>query len=137
MLVTILRAGNGMLDGLLELVPSARVGHMGIYRDPSNYQAVEYLFKMPEESEDRDMIILDPMLATGNTICAAIERIKPLKPRSIKVLTLISCPEGIKKVQGDHPDVSIYTAAIDQRLNDHKYIVPGLGDAGDRLFGTK
>ncbi len=135
--VTILRAGNGLLDGLIELIPSARVGHVGIYRDPQTLEPVEYLFKMPEETEGRDIVMLDPMLATGNTLAAAIDRIKPLKPRSIKVLSIIASPEGISRLQEAHPEVPIYTAAIDQRLDTHGYIVPGLGDAGDRLFGTK
>lgn len=136
-LVAILRAGNGLLDALLELIRSARVGHMGIYRDPETLKPVEYLFRMPEETEGRDIIILDPMLATGNTVVAAIDRIKPLKPRSIKLLSVISCPEGIQRLHEAHPDVALYTAAIDQKLDADGYIVPGLGDAGDRLFGTK
>lgn len=135
--VTILRAGNGLLDGLLELVPSARVGHLGIYRDPKTLEPVEYLFKMPEETEGRDVIMLDPMLATGNTLASAIDRIRPLRPRSIKILSIIASPEGIARLHSTHPDVPIYTAAIDQRLDGHGYIIPGLGDAGDRLFGTK
>ena len=135
--VSILRAGNGILDGVLSVVPSARVGHIGLYRDPQTLQAVEYYFKMPEHMADRDVIIVDPMLATGHSAAAAISRVKETKPRSIKFLCLLAAPEGIKSLREAHPDVPIYTAAIDECLNDHGYIVPGLGDAGDRMYGTK
>jgi uracil phosphoribosyltransferase len=137
LIISILRAGNGLLDGMLQLVPSARVGHIGLYRDPTTLEPVEYYFKIPDDTGDRDVIILDPMLATGNSAIAAISRIKERKPRSIKFVSLVSCPEGIKALHDEHPDVIIYTASIDERLNEHGYIVPGLGDAGDRLFGTK
>ena len=136
-LVSILRAGSGILDGMLEILPSARVGHIGLYRDPKTLQAVEYFFKVPESMGDRDAILLDPMLATGNSAVAAVTRLKATKPRSIKFVCLLTCPEGIKALHAAHPDVPIYTAAIDERLNAKSYIVPGLGDAGDRLFGTK
>ena len=134
---SILRAGNGMLDGLLRVVPNARVGTVGLYRDPKTLQAVEYYFKMPADMAERDVIAVDPMLATGHSAVAAIDRIKATHPRSIKFLCLLAAPEGIRTLQAAHPDVPIYTAAIDDRLNDHAYIVPGLGDAGDRLYGTK
>ncbi len=136
-LVSILRAGNGLLEGILQLLPSARVGHVGLYRDPATLQPVEYYFKMPEHMSDRDVIIVDPMLATGHSAAAAITRVKETQPRSIKFLCLLAAPEGIKSLREAHPDVPIYTAAIDERLNDHGYIVPGLGDAGDRMYGTK
>ena len=135
--ISILRAGGGILDGMLRVLPSARVGHVGLYRDPKTLTAVEYYFKVPKEMEDRDAIVVDPMLATGNSAIAAIDRIKQTKPRSIKFVCLLTCPEGIKGFHGTHPDVPIFTAAIDDRLNDKGYILPGLGDAGDRLFGTK
>ncbi len=136
-LVSILRAGNGLLEGILQLIPSARVGHVGLYRDPATLQPVEYYFKMPEHMADRHVIIVDPMLATGHSAAAAITRVKETKPRSIKFLCLLAAPEGIKSLRDAHPDVPIYTAAIDECLNDHGYIVPGLGDAGDRMYGTK
>jgi uracil phosphoribosyltransferase len=136
-LVSILRAGTGILDGMLSVVPGARVGHIGLYRDPKTLKAVEYYFKMPKEMDERDVIIVDPMLATGNSAVAAIERIKTLKPKSIKFVCLLTCPEGIATMKAAHPDVPIYTAAIDRQLNDHGYILPGLGDAGDRIFGTQ
>lgn len=136
-LVSILRAGNGLLEGILQLIPSARIGHVGLYRDPETLEAVEYYFKMPEHMEDRDAIVVDPMLATGHSAVAAIERVKETNPRSVKFLCLLAAPEGIKTLQDAHPDVAIYTAAIDEKLNDHGYIVPGLGDAGDRMYGTK
>lgn len=136
-LVAILRAGLGFLDGILPLIPSARVAHMGLYRDPKTLEAVEYYFKVPEHMEDRDAIIVDPMLATGHSAAAAIARIKACNPRSIKFLCLIAAPEGIAHVHALHPDVPIYTASIDSHLNEKGYIIPGLGDAGDRLFGTK
>ena len=136
-LVSILRAGNGILEGMLSVVPGARVGHIGLYRDPKTLTAVEYYFKMPSEMESRDIIVVDPMLATGNSASAAVERLKELSPKSIKFVCLLACPEGIKTLQEAHPDVPIYTAAIDRQLNEHGYILPGLGDAGDRIFGTK
>ena len=135
--VSILRAGNGILEGMLSVVPGARVGHVGLYRDPQTLAPVEYYFKMPQEMEERDIVIVDPMLATGNSAIAAVDRLKKLKPKSIKFVCLLTCPEGIAALQKAHPDVSIYTAAIDRQLNDHGYILPGLGDAGDRIFGTK
>ncbi|MBY4596116.1 uracil phosphoribosyltransferase [Ottowia caeni] len=135
--VSILRAGNGMMDGLLSVVPNARVGHVGLYRDPQTLQAVEYYFKMPTGMNERDVIVVDPMLATGNSAAAAVTKIKSTGPRSIKFLCLLAAPEGIRTLQAAHPDVPIYTAAIDRGLNDHGYIVPGLGDAGDRIFGTQ
>lgn len=134
---SILRAGNGMLDGLLRVVPNARVGHVGLYRDPATLEAVEYYFKMPTDMPDRDVIAVDPMLATGHSAVAAIDKLKSLQPRSIKFLCLLAAPAGIATLHAAHPDVPIYTAAIDRQLNDHGYILPGLGDAGDRIFGTK
>jgi len=136
-LVSILRAGTGILDGMLTVVPGARVGHIGLYRDPKTLTAVEYYFKMPGEMDSRDVIVVDPMLATGNSAVAAVERLKELNPKSIKFVCLLTCPEGVKTFQAAHPDVPIYTAAIDRELNSHGYILPGLGDAGDRIFGTK
>ena len=135
--VSILRAGNGFLDGFLNVVPGARVGHIGLYRDPKTLQPVEYYFKMPQEMAERDIVIVDPMLATGNSAAAAVERLKQMHPKSIKFVCLLAAPEGIATMQKAHPDVHIYTAAIDRELNDHGYILPGLGDAGDRIFGTK
>jgi len=135
--VSILRAGNGILEGMLSVVPGARVGHVGLYRDPDTLKPVEYYFKMPQEMEARDIVIVDPMLATGNSAIAAVDRLKQLKPKSIKFVCLLTCPEGIAALQKAHPDVAIYTAAIDRQLNEHGYILPGLGDAGDRIFGTK
>ncbi len=135
--VSILRAGNGILEGMLSVVPGARVGHVGLYRDPATLAPVEYYFKMPQEMEERDIVIVDPMLATGNSAIAAVTRLKQLKPRSIKFVCLLTCPEGVAALQKAHPDVDIYTAAIDRQLNEHGYILPGLGDAGDRIFGTK
>ena len=135
--VSILRAGNGILEGMLSVVPGARVGHVGLYRDPETLQPVEYYFKMPQEMEERDIVIVDPMLATGNSAIAAVDRLKQLKPKSIKFVCLLTCPEGVAALQKAHPDVAIYTAAIDRQLNEHGYILPGLGDAGDRIFGTK
>jgi uracil phosphoribosyltransferase len=136
-LVPILRAGTGLLDGFLSIVPSARVGHIGLYRDPKTLQAVEYYFKMPHGMAQRDAIVLDPMLATGHSAIAAVQRLKETKPKSIRFVCLVSCPEGISAFQQAHPDVPIYTASIDRQLNDHGYIMPGLGDAGDRIFGTR
>jgi uracil phosphoribosyltransferase len=135
--VSILRAGNGILDGVLSVVPGARVGHIGLYRDPKTLQAVEYYFKMPKNMEERDVVVVDPMLATGNSAAAAVTRLKQLNPKSIKFLCLLTCPEGINAMHQAHPDVPIFTAAIDRELNEHGYILPGLGDAGDRIFGTQ
>jgi len=135
--VSILRAGNGILEGMLSVVPGARVGHVGLYRDPKTLTAVEYYFKMPKDMQERDVVVVDPMLATGNSAIAAVERLKELNPKSIKFVCLLTCPEGIAALQKAHPDVPIYTAAIDRQLNDHGYILPGLGDAGDRIFGTQ
>ena len=136
-LVSILRAGTGILDGMLSVVPGARVGHIGLYRDPKTLTAVEYYFKMPGGMEERDAIVVDPMVATGNSAVAAVERLKETRPKSIKFVCLLTCPEGIRNLQSAHPDVPIYTCAIDRELNSHGYILPGLGDAGDRIFGTK
>jgi uracil phosphoribosyltransferase len=135
--VSILRAGNGILEGMLSVVPGARVGHIGLYRDPQTLTAVEYYFKMPQDMDQRDIIVVDPMLATGNSAIAAIQRLKTLRPKSIKFVCLVGCPEGVNAMQKAHPDVPIYAAAIDRQLNAHGYILPGLGDAGDRIFGTK
>jgi uracil phosphoribosyltransferase len=135
--VVVMRAGAGFLDGMLEVVPGARVGHIGIYRDPKTLVAIEYYFKMPSGMHERDAIVLDPMLATGNSAVAAVDRLKETNPRSIRFVALIAAPEGIANMAAQHPDVPIYTAAIDRELNDHGYIVPGLGDTGDRIFGTK
>ena len=136
-IVSILRAGQGILDGMLELIPSARVGHIGLYRDPKTLIAVEYYFKVPQDVEMRDMLVVDPMLATGNSAVAAVDRLKTTNPLSLKFICLLAAPEGIKHFHSQHPDVPIYTTAIDRCLDEHGYIVPGLGDAGDRLFGTK
>lgn len=135
-LVSILRAGQGILDGMLELMPSARVGHIGLYRDPKTLVAVEYYFKVPQDVDKRDMLVVDPMLATGNSAVAAIDRLKSTNPVSLKFICLLAAPEGIAHFHAQHPDVTIYTAAIDECLDKHGYILPGLGDAGDRLFGT-
>ena len=135
--VVIMRAGSGFLDGMLEVVPGARVGHVGLYRDPKTLVAVEYYFKMPHAMHERDAVVLDPMLATGNSAIAAVDRLKETQPKSIRFVCLLAAPEGLKAFHAAHPDVPVYTAAIDRQLNDHGYIVPGLGDAGDRLFGTK
>jgi uracil phosphoribosyltransferase len=135
--VSIMRAGAGILDGMLAVVPGARVGHIGLYRDPKTLTAIEYYFKMPSEMHERDAIVVDPMLATGNSAVAAVDRLKEVRPRSIKFVCLLTCPEGVKAMGDAHPDVPIYTAAIDRQLNEHAYILPGLGDAGDRIFGTK
>jgi uracil phosphoribosyltransferase len=136
-LVSILRAGNGLLEGMLDLIPSARVGHIGLYRDPETLVAVEYYFKVPRDLSDRRVIVVDPMLATGNSAVAAVSRLKEEGANNIKFVCLLAAPEGIQAFGEAHPDVHVYTAAIDERLNDHGYIVPGLGDAGDRLYGTK
>lgn len=135
-LVSILRAGNGLLDGMLKILPSARVGHIGLYRDPATLSAVEYYFKVPGEMADRDTLVLDPMLATGSSAVAAVARLKSKNPKSIKLVCLIAAPEGVDDFHKHHPDVPIYCAKIDERLDDKGYIIPGLGDAGDRLFGT-
>lgn len=135
--ISILRAGNGILDGMLDLLPNARVGHIGLYRDPQTLEPVEYYFKVPEDIAERLVIVVDPMLATGNSAAAAITRLKLRGAVSIKFVCLLAAPEGIAVMQAAHPDVDIITASIDQCLNEHGYIVPGLGDAGDRLFGTK
>lgn len=136
-LVPILRAGLGMVDGVLQLVPSARVGHIGLYRDPVTVKPVEYYCKLPADISERDVFVLDPMLATGGSAIDAITMIKERQPKSIKFLCIIAAPEGLKALQEAHPDVDIFCAAEDEKLNDHCYIVPGLGDAGDRIFGTK
>jgi len=136
-IVSILRAGNGLLEGMLDLIPSARVGHIGIYRDPKTLQPVEYYMKVPEDIAERPVIVVDPMLATGNSVSAAVTRLKQKGAKDIRLVCLLSAPEGIRHFNEVHPDVPIFTAAIDSHLNDHGYIVPGLGDAGDRMFGTK
>ncbi len=136
-LVSILRAGNGFLEGMLNVIPGARVGHIGLYRDPATLQPVEYYFKMPHGMEERDIIVVDPMLATGNSAAAAVARLKETHPKSIKFVCLLAAPQGIETLQKAHPDVPIFTAAIDRELDSHGYILPGLGDAGDRIFGTK
>jgi uracil phosphoribosyltransferase len=136
-LVSILRAGNGLLDGILELIPAARVGFVGLYRDPETLEPVQYYFKVPEHLEDRTVIVVDPMLATGNSSAASIDLIKQAGAKDIRFLCLLAAPEGIERMRQAHPDVPIVTASIDEKLNDHGYIVPGLGDAGDRMFGTK
>lgn len=135
-IVSILRAGDGLMRGILKILPSARVGHIGLYRDPKTLIAVEYYFKMPPAIEAREMLVVDPMLATGHSAVAAVDRLKETNPLGIKFLCLLAAPEGLKHFHEHHPDVPIYTAAIDEKLNEKGYIVPGLGDAGDRLFGT-
>jgi uracil phosphoribosyltransferase len=135
--VSIMRAGAGFLDGMLSVVPGARVGHIGLYRDPKTLGAIEYYFKMPADMHERDAIVLDPMLATGNSAVAAVERLKETNPKSIRFVCLLAAPQGLAHFHAHHPEVPVYTAAIDRTLNDHGYIVPGLGDAGDRIFGTK
>lgn len=135
--VSILRAGNGLVDGMLALVPTARIGHIGLYRDPKTLEPVEYYIKLPEHMHDRDVIVVDPMLATGNSAIAAVKEITERKPKSIKFLCLLAAPEGIANFHEEHPDIPIFTAAIDKQLNEKGYIIPGLGDAGDRLYGTK
>ncbi|HEX5867414.1 MAG TPA: uracil phosphoribosyltransferase [Beijerinckiaceae bacterium] len=136
-LAPILRAGVGFLDGMLNLVPSARVAHIGLYREPDTLQAVEYYFKAPSDLADRMVLVLDPMLATANSAVAAVDRLKERGARDMRFVCLLAAPEGIEKLRGAHPDVPIWTAAIDSHLNDHGYIVPGLGDAGDRMYGTR
>ena len=135
--VPILRAGLGMVDGMLTLVPNAKVGHIGLYRDPATLEPVKYYCKMPTDIAERDVIIVDPMLATGGSATAAISFMKKFGCKHVKLMCIIGAPEGVKRVQNDHPDVDIFIAALDEKLNDHGYIVPGLGDAGDRIFGTK
>ncbi len=135
--VPILRAGLGMVDGILTLVPNAKVGHVGLYRDPETHQPVEYYCKLPVDAEERTLIVVDPMLATGGSAVAAIQFLKDRGCKDIKLMNLLAAPEGVKAVTDAHPDVEVYIAALDEKLNDHAYIVPGLGDAGDRLFGTK
>lgn len=135
--VPILRAGTGFLDGLLQLMPSARVGHIGLYRDPETLGPVEYYLKMPEDLDSRSVIVVDPMLATGYSAIAAVSRVKDLDATDVKFMCLIASPEGLRAFREEHPDVPVYTAAIDRQLNDHGYILPGIGDAGDRIFGTK
>jgi uracil phosphoribosyltransferase len=136
-LVSILRAGNGLLDGMLDLMPSARVGHIGLYRDPATLRPVEYYYKVPTDVAERPVIIVDPMLATANSAVAAVDRVKRDGVSDIKLACLLAAPEGVARMASAHPDVTVYTAALDERLNDHGYILPGLGDAGDRIYGTR
>ncbi len=136
-LISIMRAGQGILDGMLKLIPSARVGHIGLYRDPRMLMPVEYYFKVPKDVSERDMLIVDPMIATGNSAIAAVHRLKETQPQSIKFVCLLAAPEGLKSFHEEHPDVPVFTAAIDEKLDEHGYILPGLGDAGDRMFGTQ
>jgi uracil phosphoribosyltransferase len=136
-IINIMRAGSGMTEGMLQILPSARVGHIGVYRDPETLGAVEYYFKMPREMADRGVIVVDPMLATGNSAIAAIDRVKAASPRSIKFVCVLAAPEGLANFHETHPDVPVYTASIDEKLDERGFIVPGMGDAGDRLFGTK
>ena len=136
-IVPILRAGLGMVDAMVQLIPSAKIGHIGLYRDPETHKPVEYYCKLPEDVENRQVFVVDPMLATGGSAVAAIDFLKSHGCRNIVMMNVIGCPEGVKAVQEAHPDVEIYLAALDERLNEHAYIIPGLGDAGDRLFGTK
>lgn len=135
--ISILRAGNGILDGMLRILPSARVGHIGLFRDPETLEAVEYYFRVPSGMENRDTVVVDPMLATGHSAIAAVNRIQETRPRSLKFVCLLAAPEGVAAFHEAHPDVPIYTAALDRELNEHGYILPGLGDAGDRLYGTR
>jgi len=135
--VSILRAGNGLLDGMLAILPSARVGHVGLYRDPKTLVAIEYYFKVPADMHERDVVVVDPMLATGHSAIAAVDRVKETGPRSIKFCAILAAPEGVRTFHERHPEVPIYTAAVDERLDAHGYILPGLGDAGDRLYGTR
>jgi uracil phosphoribosyltransferase len=136
-LIDIWRAGTGMVEGMLEILPSARIGHIGLYRDPETMGAVEYYFKFPQEMKDRDVLVVDPMLATGNSAVAAVDRVKTAGPKSIKFVCVLAAPEGVQNFHESHPDVPIFTAAVDEGLDANGYIVPGMGDAGDRLFGTK
>ncbi len=135
--ISILRAGNGILDGMIDLVPAARIGHVGLYRDPATHQPVEYYFKVPDDLDQRLAVVVDPMLATGHSAAAALSRLKAAGARSLKFVALIAAPEGVATLQSAHPEVPLYTAALDRQLDEHAYIRPGLGDAGDRLFGTK
>ena len=136
-IVPVLRAGLGMVDSMVDLIPSAKIGHIGLYRDPETHLPVEYYCKLPEDIENRVVFVVDPMLATGGSAVAAIDFLKARGCRNIIMMNIIGCPEGVKAVQEAHPDVEMYLAAVDERLNDHAYIIPGLGDAGDRIFGTK
>ena len=136
-IVPILRAGLGMVDNMIALIPSAKIGHVGLYRDPETHQPVEYYCKLPEDIANRQVFVVDPMLATGGSAIAAIEFLKKRGCKNISMMNVIGCPEGVKAVQEAHPDVDLYLAAVDERLNDQAYIIPGLGDAGDRIFGTK
>ena len=136
-LISVLRAGNGLLDGAVEILPSARVGHVGLYRDEDTLQAVQYYLNLPHDMDQRDGVVLDPMLATGHSSAAALDRVKESSPRSLRFVALVAAPEGVAHLNERHPDVPVFTAALDRQLNDRGYILPGLGDAGDRLFGTK
>ena len=136
-IVPILRAGLGMVDGMVSMMPNAKVGHIGLFRDPETLEPVKYYYKMPPDIEERDVIVVDPMLATGGSASAAIQFLKDDRVKHIKLMCSIGAPEGVQRMQEDHPDVDIFVAALDERLNEHGYIVPGLGDAGDRIFGTK
>lgn len=136
-LISIMRAGQGILDGMLKLIPSARVGHIGLYRDPRMLMPVEYYFKVPKDVSERDMLVVDPMIATGGTAIAAVHRLKETRPQSIKFVCLLAAPEGLKHFHEEHPDVPVFTASVDDKLDEHGYILPGLGDAGDRMFGTQ
>lgn len=136
-IVSIMRAGTGILDGIIELVPSARIGHIGLYRDPQTLEPVEYYYKVPTDLDQRRVVVVDPMLATGNSAVAAVSRLKQDGATSIKFVCLLASPEGVETFHGEHPDVPVYAAEVDERLNEHGYIVPGIGDAGDRMFGTK
>ena len=136
-IVPILRAGLGMVDGMVSMIPNAKVGHIGLFRDPETLEPVKYYFKMPPDIEERDVIVVDPMLATGGSASASLTFLKEAGAKHIKLMCIIGCPEGVSRIQKDHPDVDIYVAGLDSHLNDHGYIVPGLGDAGDRIFGTK
>ena len=136
-IVPILRAGLGMVDGMVSMMPNAKVGHIGLFRDPETLEPVKYYYKMPPDIEERDVIVVDPMLATGGSASAAIQFLKDDGVKHIKLMCIIGAPEGVQRMQEDHPDVDIFVAALDERLNEHGYIVPGLGDAGDRIFGTK
>ena len=136
-IISILRAGNGLLDGMLDLIPSARVGHIGLYRDPETLKPVEYYYKVPKDIADRPVLVVDPMLATANSAIAAVSRIKASNPAEIQMACLLAAPEGVRNFHAAHPDVPVFTAAVDRELNDHGYILPGLGDAGDRIYGTR
>ncbi|MEL6453149.1 MAG: uracil phosphoribosyltransferase [Cyanobacteria bacterium J06623_5] len=136
-LISIMRAGQGLLDGMLALMPSARIGHIGLYRDPNTFIPIEYYFKVPEDVQEREMLVVDPMVATGNSAIAAVHRLKETSPKSIKFVCLLAAPEGLQNFHEEHPDVPVFTAAIDDKLDGRGYILPGLGDAGDRMFGTQ